>query len=98
MSVEEFASEAWAFAIGSPARAYTTSANVRVTAIDDDDVPLQEVVWFRRGDGPQSASVRAVLILIPTAGVKIFTKMIINLMLYFNLKLCIRINLYTISS
>ncbi len=74
MSVKDFASEAGAFAIGSHACAYTTSANVKVTAIDDDDVPLQEVVWFRRGDGPQSASVRAVFILIPKAGVKIFLR------------------------
>lgn len=51
MSVEEFAFEAGAFAIGSPARAYKTSGNVTVTAIDDDHVPLPEVVWFRRVGG-----------------------------------------------
>ncbi len=44
MSVEEFASEAEALAIGYLARAFTTSTNVKVTAIDDDDVPVPEVV------------------------------------------------------
>lgn len=47
VSAEEFAFEAEAFAIGYPARAFTTSANVTVTAIDDDEVPLPEVFKLR---------------------------------------------------
>ena len=46
VSAEEFAFEAFAFAIGYPARAFTTSANVTVTAIDDDEVPCQRLLSY----------------------------------------------------
>ena len=68
MSVKEFASEAEVFVIGSPAQAFKTSASVTVTAIDDDEVPLPKVVCFLRAGCPESATVLAMLTLIPAAG------------------------------